>query len=155
MSVIHCGWCTLLSRRTVKEALSYKFAGLEELGEKMCIIGELGKLVIEEIPLDETPAGYGRVPYTGFAKTESAVEEAGRCVSLHHSETSTNIVALASQIQPGQLRAQNIASSQNATLSRTLRTPRSRVTRCCRRIRQRPSRRPWRSSSTAQLCARR
>lgn len=68
--------------RIVKEAFMYKFSGLEELGEKLCIIGEMGKLVIDEIPLEETPVGYGRAPYGGFTKTESAVEEAQRCVSL-------------------------------------------------------------------------
>jgi hypothetical protein len=68
-------------RRIVKEALSLKFGGLEELGEKMCIIGELGKLLLEEIPLEETPPGYGRAPYTGFDKTENAVNEATKCVS--------------------------------------------------------------------------
>ena len=67
--------------RIVKEALSLKFGGLEELGEKMCIIGELGKLVLEEIPLEETPRGYGRAPYSGYLKTENAVNEAARCVS--------------------------------------------------------------------------
>jgi hypothetical protein len=65
----------------VKEALSYKFGGLEELGEKMCIIGELGKLVLEEVPLEETPPGYGRAPYLGYDKTENAVNEATKCVS--------------------------------------------------------------------------
>ena len=70
-----------LCHRMLKEALSYKFGGLEELGEKMCIIGELGKLLIEEIPLEETPPGYGRAPYTGYDKTESAVNEANKCVS--------------------------------------------------------------------------
>lgn len=67
--------------RTLKEALSYKFGGLEELGEKMCIIGELGKLLLEEVPLEETPVGYGRAPYTGYEKTENAVREATKCVS--------------------------------------------------------------------------
>lgn len=64
----------------IKEALSLKFGGLEELGEKMCIIGELGKLVLEEIPLEETPPGYGRAPYMGFDRTENAVQEATKCV---------------------------------------------------------------------------
>lgn len=67
--------------RALKEALSYKFGGLEELGEKMCIIGELGKLLLEEVPLEETPVGYGRAPYAGYEKTESAVKEATKCVS--------------------------------------------------------------------------
>lgn len=47
----------------------------------MCIIGELGKLLLEEIPLEETPPGYGRAPYLGYDKTESAVNEATKCVS--------------------------------------------------------------------------
>jgi len=46
----------------------------------MCIIGELGKLLLEEMPLEETPPGYGRAPYQGYAKTESAVNEATKCV---------------------------------------------------------------------------
>ncbi|WVF67615.1 hypothetical protein IAT40_002373 [Kwoniella sp. CBS 6097] len=68
-------------RQIIKEALSLKFGGLEELGEKMCIIGELGKLLLEEVPLEETPVGYGRAPYTGYEKTENAVNEATRCLS--------------------------------------------------------------------------
>ena len=47
----------------------------------MCIIGELGKLLLEEVPLEQTPPGYGRAPYQGYAKTESAVNEATKCVS--------------------------------------------------------------------------
>ena len=69
------------NRRQIKQALSFKFGGLEELGEKLCIVGELGKLLIEEIPLEVTPPGYGRAPYNGYAKTESAVNEAVKCVS--------------------------------------------------------------------------
>jgi hypothetical protein len=65
----------------LKEALSLKFGGMEELGEKMCIIGELGKLLLEEIPLEETPPGYGRAPYNGYEKTANAANEAARCVS--------------------------------------------------------------------------
>ncbi|WWC90445.1 uncharacterized protein L201_005380 [Kwoniella dendrophila CBS 6074] len=68
-------------RQIIKEALSLKFGGLEELGEKMCIIGELGKLLLEEVPLEETPVGYGRAPYTGYEKTDNAVNEATRCLS--------------------------------------------------------------------------
>jgi hypothetical protein len=50
----------------------------------MCIIGELGKLLLEEIPLEETPAGYGRAPYGGYEKTASAANEATKCVSTTH-----------------------------------------------------------------------
>jgi len=66
----------------LKEALSLKFGGMEELGEKMCIIGELGKLLLEEVPLEETPPGYGRAPYNGYEKTANAANEAARCVSF-------------------------------------------------------------------------
>ncbi|ORX38258.1 Eisosome component PIL1-domain-containing protein [Kockovaella imperatae] len=68
-------------RQMVKEAMSYKFGGLEELGEKLCIVGELGKLLIEEVPLEETPPGYGRAPYSGYNKTENAVNEANKCLA--------------------------------------------------------------------------
>jgi hypothetical protein len=50
-------------RRVTKEALGIKFGGCFELAEKAQIVGELGKLLIEEIPLEETPPGYGRAPY--------------------------------------------------------------------------------------------
>ncbi|KAK8854570.1 hypothetical protein IAR55_003309 [Kwoniella newhampshirensis] len=77
-------------RQILKEALSLKFGGLEELGEKMCIIGELGKLLLEEIPLEETPVGYGRAPYTGYEKTENAVNEATRCLSTVQFHAASN-----------------------------------------------------------------
>lgn len=76
----------------LKEALSLKFGGLEELGEKMCIIGELGKLLLEEIPLEETPPGYGRAPYNGYEKTVNAVNEAARCVSVAHESRLSMIL---------------------------------------------------------------
>lgn len=60
--------------------MSFKFGGLEELGEKMCIIGELGKLLLEEIPLEETPPGYSRAPYNSYDRTENTVNEAVKCV---------------------------------------------------------------------------
>lgn len=50
-------------RQATKEALAIKFGGCFELAEKAQIVGELGKLLIEEIPLEETPPGYGRAPY--------------------------------------------------------------------------------------------
>lgn len=50
-------------RVATKSALSLKFGGLLELAEKATIVGELGKLLIEEVPLETTPPGYGRGPY--------------------------------------------------------------------------------------------
>ncbi|ORY20374.1 Eisosome component PIL1-domain-containing protein [Naematelia encephala] len=95
-------------RQTVKEALSLKFGGLEELGEKMCIIGELGKLLLEEIPLEETPPGYGRAPYYGYEKTENAVTEATKClatVQFHAASNAPKAPALAPHTPAGALTA--------------------------------------------------
>ena len=41
-------------RMATREALSLKLGALLELGEKTTIIGELGKLLVEEIPLQRT-----------------------------------------------------------------------------------------------------
>lgn len=54
-------------RVSLKSALALKFGGLLELAEKATIIGELGKLLIEEVPLETTPPGYGRGPYHGLS----------------------------------------------------------------------------------------
>lgn len=68
-------------RRSMKAALGLKFGGCLELAEKATIVGELGKLLIEEIPLEETPPGYGRAPYQGFEQTARLAAEAERCIS--------------------------------------------------------------------------
>lgn len=68
-------------RRSTKEALGIKFNGLLELAEHLTIVGELGKLLIEEIPLEETPPGYGRAPYNGYATTERLSGEAAKCIA--------------------------------------------------------------------------
>lgn len=68
-------------RRATKEALGIKFNGLLELAEHLTIVGELGKLLIEEIPLEETPPGYGRAPYQSYATTERLSSEAAKCIS--------------------------------------------------------------------------
>ncbi|CDZ97696.1 Eisosome component PIL1/LSP1 [Phaffia rhodozyma] len=71
-------------RKATKDALSIKFGGLLELAEKMTIVGELGKLLLEEIPLEITPPGYGRAPYNSFDKTTRLSVEANKCVSEVH-----------------------------------------------------------------------
>lgn len=67
-------------RQVTKEALGIKFGGCFELAEKAQIVGELGKLLIEEIPLEQTPAGYGRAPYEGAEQTQRLSAEADRVV---------------------------------------------------------------------------
>ena len=81
----------------MKKALSLKFGGLEELGEKMCIIGELGKLLLEEIPLEETPPGYGRARYIGYEKTENAVNEASKCVGYSSLSLQLRLISNSSR----------------------------------------------------------
>lgn len=63
-------------RVALKGALSLKFGGLLELAEKATIVGELGKLLIEEIPLETTPPGYGRGPYHGACLSPSEASSA-------------------------------------------------------------------------------
>ncbi|PWN47370.1 hypothetical protein IE53DRAFT_371514 [Violaceomyces palustris] len=68
-------------RRTVKEALGLKCGGLLEMAEKVIIIAEIGKLMLEEIPLGTTRPGMPRAEYQGHQKTEALLQEATRCVA--------------------------------------------------------------------------
>ncbi|KAL5640537.1 hypothetical protein ACGC1H_007698 [Rhizoctonia solani] len=68
-------------RRVTREFLGLKFAGMVELAEKTTIIGDLGKLMIEEIPLHTTPPGQPRALYSGREKTAELSSEAMRCTS--------------------------------------------------------------------------
>lgn len=67
-------------RRTTREFMGLKFAGLAELAEKITIIGDLGKLIIEEISLQTTQPGHLRAPYTGRQKAAELSTEAKRCI---------------------------------------------------------------------------
>ncbi|EJF63738.1 hypothetical protein DICSQDRAFT_134340 [Dichomitus squalens LYAD-421 SS1] len=68
-------------RSTVRAWMGRKFGGLLECCEKGAIVGELGKLVISEIPLEQTQPGLPRPYYAGHARTEFLVAEAARSVS--------------------------------------------------------------------------
>ena len=68
-------------RRTVREALGIKSGALLEMAEKLTIISEISKLMLEEIPLQTTQPGMPRAEYYGFAKTESLLQEATRCIA--------------------------------------------------------------------------
>lgn len=83
-------------RMATREALSLKLGALLELGEKTTIIGELGKLLVEEIPLQRTEPGAARAPYqgapspspafaaanlrTGYEATDQIMSDAQRCI---------------------------------------------------------------------------
>ncbi|KAI0073873.1 hypothetical protein K474DRAFT_1666083 [Panus rudis PR-1116 ss-1] len=68
-------------RYSVKNWMGMKFGGLQECCQKGAIIGELGKLVIAEIPLAVTQPGLPRPYYNGHARTEYLISEANRAVS--------------------------------------------------------------------------
>ncbi|PVF94294.1 hypothetical protein CPB86DRAFT_876508 [Serendipita vermifera] len=69
-------------KRTVSHSVMVlKFGGLLELGEKFTIIGELGKLLANEVPQEQTQPGQGRAPYFGREVASNLVAEAARCVS--------------------------------------------------------------------------
>ncbi|KAI0646361.1 hypothetical protein C8Q79DRAFT_909544 [Trametes meyenii] len=68
-------------RVSARNWMGLKFGGLLECCEKGVVAGELGKLVITEIPLEPAQPGLPRPYYTGHARTEFLVAEATRSVS--------------------------------------------------------------------------
>lgn len=79
--------------------MSLKLGALLELAEKSVVVGELGKLMVEEIPLDRTEPGHPRAPYnselalssrsipeltfvfrTDFEKTDELMQQAQKCI---------------------------------------------------------------------------
>ncbi len=68
-------------RRTVREALGIKSGALLEMAEKLTIVAEISKLMLDEIPLQPTRPGMPRAEYYGFAKTESLLQEATRSIA--------------------------------------------------------------------------
>lgn len=51
-----------------------------ELAEKTVIIAELGKLMVDMLPTDETEPGQPRAYYDGYSRTEELLSEAQRCL---------------------------------------------------------------------------
>ncbi|KAI0746842.1 hypothetical protein C8Q80DRAFT_1104754 [Daedaleopsis nitida] len=79
-------------RSSVRTWMGRKFGGLLECCEKGSVVGEIGKLIISEIPMDETQPGFPRPYYTGHARTEFLVAEAARAVGevTYTPEPDTN-----------------------------------------------------------------
>lgn len=67
-------------RQTARSAVSHQLAALCQLGEKMTIIGELGKLLTYEIRLDRTEPGTDRTMYNSFDRTMQIYGEAQTCL---------------------------------------------------------------------------
>lgn len=68
-------------RRTTKEAMGLKCGGLLELAEKLTIVAEVGKMIIDEVPLETTTPGMPRADYNGHARTDQLLQEASRSIS--------------------------------------------------------------------------
>ncbi|KAF9448072.1 hypothetical protein P691DRAFT_71215 [Macrolepiota fuliginosa MF-IS2] len=68
-------------RSATRSWMGLKFGGLLEFCEKGVIAGEFGKLIISEIPEDETQPGLPRNTYLGHSKVEELVAETHRCVN--------------------------------------------------------------------------
>ncbi|KAH9852575.1 hypothetical protein C2E23DRAFT_730613 [Lenzites betulinus] len=68
-------------RFSARSWMGLKFGGLLECCEKGAIAGELGKLVISEIPTEQTQPGLPRAYYSGHARIEFLLAEATRSIS--------------------------------------------------------------------------
>jgi hypothetical protein len=87
------------------------------------IIGDLGKLIITEIPQDVTQPGLPRAFYQGQARVESYVNEAHRSVAsvVFLGDPPTNAQdAAQSAFQPGHYPDLSLASSVNGAISSSL-----------------------------------
>lgn len=51
-----------------------------ELAEKTVIIAELGKLIVDMLPMDQTEPGQQRAYYDGYTRTDELLQEAQRCL---------------------------------------------------------------------------
>ncbi|KAJ3889180.1 hypothetical protein GG344DRAFT_52145 [Lentinula edodes] len=67
-------------RSRTKAWMGLKFGGLLECCEKGTIIGEFGRLVINEIPEETTQPGMARPMYMNHQKVNSLISDATRCV---------------------------------------------------------------------------
>ncbi|GAA5843128.1 hypothetical protein JCM11251_003938 [Rhodosporidiobolus azoricus] len=67
-------------RSATREALSLKLGAMLELAEKTVIISELGKLIVDMLPMDVTEPGQQRAYYEGHQRTEELLGEAQRCL---------------------------------------------------------------------------
>lgn len=68
-------------RTSAKAWMGLKFGGLAECSEKGVIIGEFGKMLVAEIPLDTTEPGLPRSVYQGHSNTEALVADARRALT--------------------------------------------------------------------------
>ncbi|KAF8066570.1 hypothetical protein FPV67DRAFT_1767534 [Lyophyllum atratum] len=68
-------------RSTARAWMGLKFGGLMECTEKGTIAGEYGKVIIAEIPEEQTQPGMARSQYYGRARIEQLLTEAHGCMN--------------------------------------------------------------------------
>ncbi|KAF7760087.1 hypothetical protein Agabi119p4_10763 [Agaricus bisporus var. burnettii] len=68
-------------RSSTRMWVGLKFGGLIECCEKGVIAGEYGKLIVSEIPEDQSQPGLPRPPYLAHSRIGDLVAEAHRCVN--------------------------------------------------------------------------
>ncbi|KAG8856250.1 hypothetical protein FRB96_006562 [Tulasnella sp. 330] len=112
-------------RQTTKDWMALKFGGLLELAQKVVHVGNFGKEIIEEIPLDITMPGYGRAPYTGHERAGCLLADATHAIGqvvfqpitgnlAYHYEPGSQMAPPPLQTTPSHLEtpAQSIARQQ-------------------------------------------
>lgn len=90
-----------LKRNAAKDWMTLKFGGLQECCRKGLIVAETGKLIIAELPQQETEPGSTRPFYAGHSRTESYVTEALRSLGEVLLDTSTPTSGVQSIRQDG------------------------------------------------------
>jgi Eisosome component PIL1 len=63
-------------RFAVREAFYVRFNALTEYAEKLAMIAGFGKYLVDQIPIEPTPYGQPRQPYTGSEQTSTIIEDA-------------------------------------------------------------------------------
>ncbi|KIO22334.1 hypothetical protein M407DRAFT_28129 [Tulasnella calospora MUT 4182] len=105
-------------RQTTRDWMTLKFGGLSELAEKVMIAGNMGKQLIESIPLDRTEPGLARVQYVAQTQTSKLLASAGQRIGqVTFKSTSSDLAyhdepALEANDQEGQ--AQHFAEPHTA-----------------------------------------
>ncbi|KAF7800083.1 hypothetical protein EIP86_011326 [Pleurotus ostreatoroseus] len=90
-------------RSSAKSWMGTKFGALQECCEKGLIIGEMGKLIIAEIPLTPTQPGLPRPYYTGHARTDFLVSETQRGINevMFSQDPNPRATAIGIRALPG------------------------------------------------------
>ncbi|KAB5590810.1 Sphingolipid long chain base-responsive protein LSP1 [Ceratobasidium theobromae] len=85
-------------RQATRECMDREFAEVVELSNKMRVIGEAGRRIVQEIPLGATPPGSPRAPYTGRERTVALYSQA--IIDIHRIQIPNDAHSGPYQSQP-------------------------------------------------------